>query len=143
MNDEDAEEFERSFRRVWAALQRRSDAGLSPLERRILHHVPPRVGVPLSFLHERLGLPKSTTSVTVKELERRGLLLRRRAADDERQLSIVLTASGERMVVADTLLDLDRLGRALAGLSGAQRAALLGALEQLARVSERHESERA
>lgn len=139
---EDAEAFERSFRRVWAFLQSARSGGLSPLERRILHHIPPRVGVPLSFLCDRLGLPKSTTSVTVKGLERRGLLTRTRDERDERRLAIVLTRAGEQAVRADALLDPPRLDEALAGLSGAQRAALLGGLEQLARVAERQERSR-
>ena len=88
-------------------------------------------------LARHLALPKSTASVVVKDLERRGFVRRRRDRNDERRLAIVLTAEGRRRVAADTVLEPDRLARALAALPEARRVALLDAVDALADAAER------
>ena len=94
-------------------------------------------GIPLTVLARHLALPKSTASVLVKDLERRGFLHRARDASDERRLAIALTDAGRRRVEADTVLSADHLSAALALLQPATRRALLDAVEQLASASER------
>jgi MarR family transcriptional regulator, organic hydroperoxide resistance regulator len=137
LNSLDHERFERAYRRIWGALHRGDDPELSQHERQLLHHVPARGGVALTALARHLALPKSTASVVVKDLERRGFVRRRRDARDERRLAIVLTAEGRRRVAADTVLEPDRLADALAALPGERRAALLAGLEALAEAGER------
>jgi DNA-binding MarR family transcriptional regulator len=137
VNSSDTERFERAFRRVWGTMHRGDDPELSQHERQLLHHVPARGGIALTVLAAHLALPKSTASVVVKDLERRGYVRRARDARDERRLAIVLSAAGRRVVEADTVLDADALGRALAALSAAERRALLGAMEALADAGER------
>jgi DNA-binding MarR family transcriptional regulator len=88
-------------------------------------------------LAAHLALPKSTASVVVKDLERRGYLRRARDARDERRLAIVLSAQGRRVVEADTVLEPEALGRALAALPAGERRALLDAMEALADAGER------
>jgi MarR family transcriptional regulator, organic hydroperoxide resistance regulator len=136
VNSSESERFERAFRRVWGALHRGDDPELSQHERQLLHHVPARGGIALTALAAHLGLPKSTASVVVKDLERRGYVRRARDARDERRLAIVLSADGRRVVEADTVLEPDALGRALAALPAAERRALLGAMEALADAGE-------
>jgi DNA-binding MarR family transcriptional regulator len=137
LNSSETERFERAFRRVWGALHRGDDAELSQHERQLLHHVPERGGIALNALAAHLGLPKSTASVVVKDLERRGYVRRARDARDERRLAIVLSAHGRRVVEADTVLEPDALGRALAALPAGERRALLDAMEALADAGER------
>jgi DNA-binding MarR family transcriptional regulator len=137
VNSSETERFERAFRRVWGALHRGDDPELSQHERQLLHHVPVRGGIALTALATHLALPKSTASVVVKDLERRGYVRRTRDARDERRLAIVLSAHGRRVVEADTVLDPDALARALAALPEAERGALLGAMESLADAGER------
>ena len=114
------------------ALHRGDEPDLSQHERELLHHVPNEGGVELGRLAWHLALPKSTTSVLVKDLERRGFLVRRRNPQDERRLAITLTARGEERVRADSVLDPDRLAAALADLDAAERRALLQGIERLA-----------
>jgi DNA-binding MarR family transcriptional regulator len=137
LNSPDHERFERAYRRLWGALHRGDEPGLSQHERQLLHHVPASGGVALMDLARHLALPKSTASVVVKDLERRGFVRRRRDARDERRLAIVLTAEGRRRVAADTVLEPDRLARALAALPAVRRGALLDAVEELADAAER------
>ena len=49
----------------------------------------------------------------------------------------MLTAEGQRRVAADTVLEPERLARALAALPEARRVALLDAVESLAEEAER------
>ena len=137
MNSSEHERFELAYRRLWGALHRGDEPGLSQHERQLLHHVPASGGVALMDLARHLALPKSTASVVVKDLERRGFVRRRRDRDDERRLAIILTAEGRRRVAADTVLEPERLARALAALPEARRVALLDAVEALAEAAER------
>jgi DNA-binding MarR family transcriptional regulator len=136
LNSSDSERFERAYRRVWGALHRGDDPELSQHERQLLHHVPAEGGIALNALAAHLALPKSTASVVVKDLERRGFVRRRRDARDERRLAIVLTAEGQRRVAADTVLEPAALARALAGLPEDRRAVLLDGVEALAGAAE-------
>ena len=49
----------------------------------------------MTALAEHLALPKSTASVVVKDLERRGFVRRARDERDERRLAIVLSDAGQ------------------------------------------------
>jgi MarR family transcriptional regulator, organic hydroperoxide resistance regulator len=137
LNSPEHERFERAYRRIWGALHRGDEPGLSQHERQLLHHVPAEGGVALTDLARHLLLPKSTASVAIKDLERRGFVRRRRDARDERRLAIVLTAEGRRRVAADTVLEPEPLARALAALPPSRRAALLDGFEALADAAER------
>ena len=116
---------------------RGDEPGLSQHERQLLHHVPEAGGIPLGALARHLALPKSTASVVVKDLERRGFLTRARDPRDERRLAIVLSTEGAARVRADTVLDTERLARALAKLPEQERRELLSAIEKLADAGER------
>lgn len=135
MNSSDSEHFERLYRRIWGALNRQDDPGLSQHERRVLRHVRPE-GVALTWVAGHLGLPKSTASVLVKSLAARGFVERSRDPDDERRLAIRLTDKGRRTVERDTVLRPDALAAALDRLDAAQRRALLAGLEHLADAAE-------
>jgi DNA-binding MarR family transcriptional regulator len=137
LNSSESEQFERAYRRIWMAFMRGDEPGLSQHERQLLHHVPEDGGTPLHALARHLALPKSTASVLVKDLERRGFLTRARDPRDERRLAIVLSEEGAARVKADTVLDVDRLGRAFAKLPAQERRELLRTIEKLADAGER------
>ena len=133
MNSSVNERFQDAFARVWLHLRRGDDPDLSEHERQLLHHIPARVpGVTLGEVADHLALPRSSASVLVKDLARRGFVRRARDRRDERRLALLLTAEGARRVAADSVLDPDRLDAALAALPAAERGALVEALERLA-----------
>jgi DNA-binding MarR family transcriptional regulator len=134
-NKSTAEQFDVLYGRLWRAFMKRDADDLSQHERQLLHHVPAVGGIPLGDVSSHLGIPKSSASEQVKSLERRGFLSRRRDLHDERRLSIVLTATGQARVAADSVLDLDRLAAALKKLSSRERVALLAGLERLTVVA--------
>jgi DNA-binding MarR family transcriptional regulator len=128
--------FEDAFRRCATLLAAADDPDLTADHLRLLGQLTDAPGgVALTWLAEHLGWPKSTTSVAVKDLERRGYVRRGRRDDDERRLWIALTPDGRSRVAADRLLDPDRLGAALRTLAAPVRAQLIDALEELARAA--------
>ena len=113
------------------------DPQLSAEARRLLRQlVDDPGGVALTWLAGHLGWPKSTTSVAVKDLERRGYVRRGRRDDDERRLWIALTPEGHARVAADRILEPGRLTAALRALAAPVRAQLVDALEELAVAAE-------
>ena len=90
----------------------------------------------LGWVASHLMLPKSSASVLVKDLERRGFVRRRRDASDERRLAIVLTAKGRRRVEADTVLEPRALAEALGDLPERERRGLLRGMARLAEAAE-------
>jgi DNA-binding MarR family transcriptional regulator len=133
VNSSASERFEGAFRQVWLHLRRGDDPDLSEHERQFLHHIPAAApGVTLGEVADHLALPRSSASVLVKDLARRGFVRRARDRADERRLALRLTAEGARRVAADSALDPDRLDAALAALGPAERDALVRALERVA-----------
>jgi MarR family transcriptional regulator, organic hydroperoxide resistance regulator len=126
--------FERAYRSVWGALHRGDDSDVSQHERQLLHHIPTVGGVALTSVADHLALPKSTASILVKDLERRGFLRRTRDPLDERRLAIVLTEKGAARVLADTVLEPTALAAALARLPPPVRDGLLSGLEHLVAI---------
>ena len=133
MNSSASERFQDAFARVWLHLRRGDDPDLSEHERQLLHHIPARPpGVTLGEVADHLALPRSSASVLVKDLARRGFVRRARDRADERRLALLLTAEGARRVAADSVLDPGRLDVALAVLDPDARTALVEALERVA-----------
>jgi len=133
VNSSANERFQDAFARVWLHLRRGDDPDLSEHERQLLHHIPARPpGVTLGAVADHLALPRSSASVLVKDLARRGFVRRARDRADERRLALLLTAEGARRVAADSVLDPGRLDAALAVLDPDARTALVEALERVA-----------
>jgi len=133
VNSSASERFQDAFARVWLHLRRGDDPDLSEHERQLLHHIPPKApGVTLGEVADHLALPRSSASVLVKDLARRGFVRRARDRADERRLALLLTAEGARRVAVDSVLDPERLDAALSALAPSERTALVDALERVA-----------
>lgn len=128
-----AARMDRVYRDLWAELRRGDSNDLRQHERDLLSHVPADRGVTLRWLAEHLLLPKSTTSVLVKDLERRGLVTRRRRTDNQRELSIALTEKGVRRVSESTVLDTMQLANVFKAFPASDLDAALETLEQVVR----------
>jgi DNA-binding MarR family transcriptional regulator len=135
-NQSAAEQFDHLYGRLWRAFFKADAEDLSQHERQLLHHVAAEKGIALGVVARHLGIPKSSASEQVKSLERRGFLTRRRNADDERRLSIVLTVAGAARLRRDSVLDLARLAAALRKISAEDRRAVLVGLERLAAAAD-------
>jgi DNA-binding MarR family transcriptional regulator len=97
-------------------------------------------GTPLSQreLAERLRLEKSSVSRLAAELERKGLLVRERDADDHRQYRLCLTDQG-RAIHAQMATTFHKQYECwVAAMTHSERAALLKGLPALVRVIRQH-----
>ena len=105
--------------------------GLNVAEWRVLVHLMRRREVSVREIHERVSLDKPRVSRAVSRLEAAGLVEKAAAEDDARLVAISLTAKGMR--VLDDILPSARDVEAnlLAGLSDAEQAGLLAAMEKL------------
>ena len=92
--------------------------------------------VPLSQrdLAERLHLEKSSVSRLAAEMERKGFLVRERDPDDQRQYRLRLTDHGRAHHAAMRRDFHQRYEAWVAGMTAAERAALLKGLPALIRV---------
>lgn len=85
-----------------------------------------RAGVTVSEMAREACVASSTVSVTLKRLERRGLVLRRRDARDERRVLVVLTREGRRLAEdSPEESETSPLTQALARLSTEERRQLV------------------
>lgn len=128
----EADRLDEAYGRVGVAIAAAPPKDLSRNDLIVLGHIAEGEGATLGWLAEHLGLPKSTTSVLVKRLERERFVRRRRHASDERRLEITLTPKGRRRVLAARALDAKALAAALQTMKRQDRATLVDAMERLA-----------
>jgi DNA-binding MarR family transcriptional regulator len=114
-----------------ANLLYRKELGLSEVEWRILAIVGDHAPLTLATLVEILGLDKGQLSRNVTALVKRRILMRTPDPQDSREMRIALTPRGEETFDALIGLALNRNRELVAGLSGAEVATLLAALEHL------------
>ncbi len=98
----------------------------------LLDHLDRREPLGLGELARHMGVTPGTMSVQVDRLVEGGFVARRPCARDRRAVELRLTAAGERMRRARSVLDPARVTALLERLSPDQRRASLEALETLA-----------
>ena len=86
----------------------------------------------VSELAGHLGVTASTVSITVDRLERGGYVTRRRDPHDGRRVALRVTAAGDRIRQASSVLDPERVEAMLARLPAAQRREAIAGLALLA-----------
>jgi DNA-binding MarR family transcriptional regulator len=75
-----------------------SEIDLRPVEYTLLLMVAENPGASQSGVCEALGIQKANCVPTMSELERRGLIIRRKSASDARSYELHLTAKGKRIL---------------------------------------------
>lgn len=132
---DDAVAFNLLFRRLYATFHRRDGtrADLTNASRATLTHLAQAGPVTIGEAAQHLRRAQSVVSEIVDGLAGRGLVERERDPADGRRTLVWLTAAGRDRIVRDAdVLDIDLLQAALAGMGGAERAALLAGLATLA-----------
>ena len=82
-------------------------------------------------LGERVGLSPTSMTRLVDRLEARGLVRRRRHAEDRRRVEIELEPAGETLLGALKVFKGTHLHEAIESMSGEQRGRLVAALREL------------
>jgi DNA-binding MarR family transcriptional regulator len=103
-----------------------------------LHELDTPVPLSQQELADRLRLEKSSVSRMAGELERRGLLVRERDPDNQRQYRLRLTDKGRALHAGMATTFHARYEEWVAAMTGAERAALLKGLPALVRAIRAH-----
>jgi DNA-binding MarR family transcriptional regulator len=110
-----------------------SSASLSAHQVSILDHLGVDEPTSLAELASHMGVTPSTMSLAIDRLEGEGYVKRARDREDARRLRLLLTAKGQRIREAHSVLDADKVDAMLARLSTAERNDAIRGLELLAR----------
>ncbi len=105
---------------------------LSERQASVLDHLTAEKGIALKDLAAHQGVTASTMSLTVDRLVAGGWVIRERDARDARRVHLRLTAAGERMKQASTVLDAQLVRALLNRLTPEQRQAAVDGLGILA-----------
>jgi DNA-binding MarR family transcriptional regulator len=105
---------------------------LSERQASVLDHLTADKGIPLKELAAHQGVTASTMSLMVDRLVAGGWVLREKDAHDARRVQLRLTAAGERMKQASTVLDPQLVQALLGRLTPQQRQAAVDGLGILA-----------
>ena len=108
------------------------DTGISAHQGSILDHLDTVAPMSLTELAQHMGVTPSTMSLHVDRLEASRLVTRTKDAADKRRVLLLLTAAGQRVKRAGSVLEPSRVEGLLRRLSPAQREASLAGLELLA-----------
>jgi DNA-binding MarR family transcriptional regulator len=115
----------------------RTGRTLSSHQVSILDHLSRTEPTSLAELATHMDVTPSTMSLAVDRLESDGYVRRGRDDTDKRRLQLTLTAKGQRIREAHSVLDRDKVGAMLAQLSETERAAALKGLALLALAANR------
>lgn len=96
----------------------------------IIDHLAESPGCGIQEIARELDLATPTVSISVRQLEEKGLLARQPDPDDGRAVQLFLTPEGEAFHQRTHLFRRQKFERLLAGLSPQQRTTLLDLLEQ-------------
>lgn len=112
--------------------RRVADLGLTPAHTGVLRFVGLAPGPSQQALAGRLGVAPSRIVALVDDLERQGLVERRRGAADRRSYALYLTAAGEETLAAVRDAAVAHEGEVTAALPDAERRELVRLLRALA-----------
>lgn len=109
-----------------------SPSGLTSRDSALLAHVEDPGGSSPAALARHLGVARSTLSAALARLGRQGLLTLDEDQADARRRLVRLTAAGRTALVANSVLDPERLGAVLAGMGAGDRRKAVEGLKLLA-----------
>jgi MarR family transcriptional regulator, organic hydroperoxide resistance regulator len=114
---------------------REDEGGNAVTERQanILDHLDPVRPTTLSQLAEHMGVGRSSMSITVQRLMRKGYIVRKRDTRDARCVGLTLTSAGARVREQNTLLDTDLVRQLFGLMSVRELETALQGLEALAK----------
>ena len=93
--------FAQAVRRARGVRARDPDGGLTLSQYGLLEPLADRADARVTELAEQAGIAPSTASRILDALERRGIVARRRDAEDRRGVTVALTRTGERVLSSE------------------------------------------
>jgi DNA-binding MarR family transcriptional regulator len=113
-------------------IERLAKVGLEPREVMLFRHVAVNQGRSQREVAEAIGLPQSRIVALVDRLEAKGWIRRRPSAGDRRTNALHLTRKGQAALTRIMAVSAEHEAELTRGLEPAQRAALIGLLNQVA-----------
>ncbi len=104
----------------------------------ILDHLDPVEPTSLMDLAQHMGVTPSTMSLSIDRLERYAYVVRGRDPRDRRRSALLVSAAGERLRAAQSVLEPVRVAGMLAVLSREKLACALEGLALLGRAADRY-----
>lgn len=101
----------------------------------VLDHLHGARPTTLSKLAEHMGVGRSTMSITVAKLVRRGYIVRRRDKNDARSVGLTLTPAGVRIKEQNTVLDPELMREMFRLIPAGELEAALQGIECLAKYA--------
>jgi DNA-binding MarR family transcriptional regulator len=123
----------RAARRSW------QNEPLPPAQSELLRLAAAMPGLTVAQAAQELRLAPNTVSTLIGKLTEKGLLRRIPSSSDGRSVLLEITAKARNRMAEWRDLRADLAGRALAGLSGQERAALAAAIPAMRHLAERME----
>ncbi|MGE0553422.1 MAG: MarR family winged helix-turn-helix transcriptional regulator [Gemmatimonadales bacterium] len=108
---------------------------ISPHQATVLAHLDRRDGITITELAAVMEVALPTMSLMVTRLEADGLVRRERDSADRRRTVVRLTVTGERLRLAASLLDPDRVRALLDSMTPEERSAGVAGVLALARAA--------
>ncbi|WP_457631289.1 MarR family winged helix-turn-helix transcriptional regulator [Oceanithermus sp.] len=129
------------LRRLRVGMALPPDAGVSPAMMPIINHLAEDPGCSVRDLARALGLTTPTVSVSLRRLERQGLVMRRPHPRDNRAVRLFLTPAGEELHRRVREFRRQTAGRMLEGLKPQEQEELLRLLDKAISAAERRGEE--
>lgn len=101
----------------------------------VLDHLDAKRGTTLSKLAEHMGVGRSTMSITVARLVKRGYIISEQDKKDARRVSLRLTLAGARVKEQNTILDPELVGQMFRLMTVRECEAALQGIECLAKFA--------
>lgn len=128
------EDFARAVRRARGAQPGGAGEGLTLSQFALLGTLASRERARVAELAEEAGITASTATRILDALERRGIVVRTRAAEDRRAVAVTLTPSGAELLAAQQRWVDERRRRFVRSLPPAQRDHIPELMHGLARL---------
>lgn len=109
-------------------------AGLTPVQARVLYVLSTSGVITQRRLAEELRVSQATVSVLLDKLQAKGLVRRERSARDRRQIDLVLSEEGARILTRAPDPLQDRFVSRFSALPDAEQSRILAALERVAQL---------
>lgn len=125
------------LRRLGSGISQLEDMATSPSQLGLVEYVAGNLDCGIQEMAEALNLSTPTVSISVRQLEKNGLLERKPHPDDGRAVQLFLTPKGEEVHQRANSFHRRKFEQLLAGLNEDERDTLLNLLERALDAAEK------
>ncbi len=128
------------LRRLGSGISQLEDMATSPSHLGLVEYVASNLDCGIQEMAEALNLSTPTVSISVRQLEKNGLVERKPHPDDGRAVQLFLTPKGKEVHQRANSFHRQKFEQLLAGLNEDERDTLLNLLERALDAAEEHDN---